>query len=66
MLSNIINSKSIRNEILDFIVNILIDVNEKIVLNYFNKLKKFSLSRKAVSSPIILVLSRKLESFLVI
>ena len=38
MLSNIINSQSIRNEMLDFIVNILIDVNEKVVLNYFNKL----------------------------
>ena len=35
MLSKIINSKSIRNEILHFVVNILLDVNRKSCFKLF-------------------------------
>ena len=70
MLSNIINSKSIRNEILDFIVNILKDVNEKVVLNYFNKLTPKDIESHLLSlegwkeNDNILSITYKLSSFM--
>ena len=72
MLSNIINSKSIRNEILHFIVNILIDVNQKVVLNYFNKLTPKDIDIKSSNDDFVSVadkmsedyISKKLSNFL--
>ena len=64
MLSNIINSKSIRNEILDFIVNILIDVNEKIVLNYFNKLTPKDIDIKSSTDDFVSVADKKSEDYI--
>ena len=59
MLSNIINRKSIRNEILDFIVNILKDVNEKVVLNYFNKLTPKDIDIKSSNDDFVSVADKK-------
>ena len=64
MLSNIINSKSIRNEILDFIVNILKDVNEKVVLNYFNKLTPKDIDIKSSNDDFVSVADKKSEDYI--
>jgi len=64
MLNNIINSKSIRNEILDFIVNILIDVNEKVVLNYFNKLTPKDIDIKTSNDDFVSVADKKSEDYI--
>jgi len=64
MLSNIINSKSIRNEILDFIVNILVDVNKKVVLNYFNKLTPKDIDIKSSNDDFVSVADKKSEDYI--
>ena len=64
MLSNIINSKSIRNEILHFIVNILIDVNQKVVLNYFNKLTPKDIDIKSSNDDFVSVADKMSEDYI--
>ena len=64
MLSNIINSKSIRNEILHFIVNILIDVNQKVVLNYFNKLTPKDIDIKSSNDDFVSVADKMCEDYI--
>ena len=49
MLDNIIDSKASRDDILEYITSILIDVNDHIVLYYYNKLSPIDISTKTSS-----------------
>ena len=64
MLSKIINSKSIRNEILHFVVNVLLNVNEKVVLNYFNKLTPKDIDIKSSSDDFVSIADKKSEDYI--
>ena len=64
MFNNIIGSKSIRNEILDFIVNILINVNEKVILNYFNKLTAKDIDIKSSADDFVSIADKESEDYI--
>ena len=56
MLDNIIDTKASRFEILKYIISILTDVNDKIILPYFNKLSPMlipSISKSPMSSALV-------------
>ena len=64
MLDNIIDSKASRDDILEFITSILIDVNDQIVLNYFNKLSPNDINTKTSSDDFVSIADKKSEIFI--
>ena len=46
MLDNFIEDKASRNHILEYITSILVDVNDKIILYYFNNLSPNDINTK--------------------
>jgi fructose-1,6-bisphosphatase/inositol monophosphatase family enzyme len=64
MLKDIISSRSIRKEILDFIVNILINVNKKIILNYYNKLAPKDIDIKSSADDFVSIADKKSEDYI--
>ena len=64
MLDNIIDSKASRDDIIEFITSILIDVNDQIVLNYFNKLSPNDINTKTSSDDFVSIADKKSEIFI--
>jgi fructose-1,6-bisphosphatase/inositol monophosphatase family enzyme len=64
MLDNIIDNKSVRNQIVEYITSILIDVNDKIILNYFNKLSPNDIHTKTSSDDFVCVADKISENFI--
>ena len=64
MLDNIIDSKASRDDILEYITSILIDVNDQIVLYYFNKLSPNDINTKTSSDDFVSIADKKSEIFI--
>ena len=64
MLNNIIKNKSSRNEILEYITSILTDVNDKIILHYFNNLSPNDINTKSASDDFVSIADKKSEDFI--
>ena len=64
MLNNIIKNKSSRNEILEYITSILTDVNDKIILYYFNNLSPNDINTKSASDDFVSIADKKSEDFI--
>ena len=64
MLDNIIDSKASRTKILEYITSILIDVNNKVILYYFNKLSPNDISTKTSSDDFVSIADKKSEDFI--
>ena len=64
MLDNIIYSKANRNEIVEYITSILIDVNDKIILHYFNNLSANDIHTKTTAEDFVSVADKKSEDFI--
>ena len=64
MLDNIIDGKANRNEILEYITSILIDVNHKIILHYFNNLTANDIDTKTSTEDFVSVADKKSEDFI--
>jgi fructose-1,6-bisphosphatase/inositol monophosphatase family enzyme len=64
MLNNIIKNKSSRNQILEYITSILTDVNDKIILHYFNNLSPNDINTKSASDDYVSIADKKSEDFI--
>ena len=64
MLDNIIDSKASRDDILEYITSILIDVNDQIILYYFNKLSPNDINTKTSSDDFVSIADKKSENFI--
>ena len=57
------NSKT-RNEIVNFIMNLLISVNKNIILQYYKNLKSEHISTKSSNDDFVSIADRKSEEFI--
>ena len=64
MLDNIIDSKASRDDILEYITSILIDVNDQIVLYYFNKLSPNDINTKTSTDDFVSIADKNSEIFI--
>ena len=64
MFDNIIDSKASRDDILEYITSILIDVNDQVILYYFNKLSLDDIDTKTSSDDFVTVADKKSENFI--
>jgi fructose-1,6-bisphosphatase/inositol monophosphatase family enzyme len=64
MLNNNIEDRASRNYILEYITTILTDVNDQIILFYFNNLSPNDINTKTASDDFVSVADKKSEDFL--
>jgi fructose-1,6-bisphosphatase/inositol monophosphatase family enzyme len=64
MSDNFIEDKASRNHILEYITSILVDVNDKIILYYFNNLSPNDINTKTASDDFVSVADKKSEDFI--
>ncbi len=64
MLDNVIDSKASRDDIVEYITSILIDVNDQVVLYYFNKLSPNDINTKTSSDDFVSIADKKSENFI--
>ena len=65
MLDKIINNTARRDYILAYILSILIDVNDQIILHYFNKLSPNEIDTKTSDDDFVSVADKKSEEFII-
>ena len=64
MLNNIIKDKKNRLEILYYIKNLLIEVNNEIILPYFNNLNSSEVTTKTSDDDFVSIADKKSEEFI--
>ena len=64
MLNSIIKDKKNRLEILDYIKNLLIEVNNEIILPYFNNLNSGEVTTKTSDDDFVSIADKKSEEFI--
>ena len=64
MTDNLINDKKTRDEIVKFIRLLLKDVNERIILKYFNNLKSNDISTKTSDDDFVSIADKKSEELI--
>ena len=64
MTDNLINDKKTRDEIVKFIRLLLKDVNERIILKYFNNLKSDDISTKTSDDDFVSIADKKSEELI--
>ena len=64
MLETIIGNISQRDKLIDFIMNLLIEVNENIILSYFNNLKSNDIETKSSVDDFVTIADKKSEDWL--
>jgi len=64
LLDTIIGNISQRDKLIDFIMNLLIEVNENIILSYFNNLKSNDIETKSSVDDFVTIADKKSEDWL--
>ena len=60
----LIKNNTTRSEIINFVMNLLIDVNKKIILHYYKNLKSEDISTKTSSDDFVSIADKKSEEFI--